>query len=272
MRLLLKIVIGLVVLVLLVGGGALFFIDSIARGAVEKGATYATGVQTKLAKADVGVFSGHLTLEGLDIANPPEFRPEPFLHLESARATWDGSTMLSDEIQMNEFVLDGITANIERTSSKSNYGVILDNLKKLSSGKAEPPKDEASGAQRHLKIRRIVIRRVDVGLHLSGVVGLSASQKIKVPEIVIEDFDTSGTTMEIVSKVTQAIVHAVMKEIATAGKGLIPADVLQDLGQTLGDLEGALKSGTKEALKGLESTLKDATKGLGVDDLLKKKP
>lgn len=264
---LIKIVVVLAVLLLLAGGAAFVFIDSIVRGAVEKGATYATGVETKLASADVGLLSGRLELEGLDIANPPSFRAEPFLHLDSARASWDGSTVLSQKIEMDEFALEGVTLNIERTSKQSNYGVILDNLKKLSSGAEKPPADDAGGEKRHLRIRRIVIRRVEVGLHLSGVVGLSGSQQISVPEIVIADFDTSGTTVEIVSKLTQAIVLAVIEASAAAGKDLIPADILKDLGQ---GLEGALDSVSKDTLKGLDSALKDV--GKGVEDLFKKKP
>ncbi|MFN0241491.1 MAG: hypothetical protein ACKVWV_01230 [Planctomycetota bacterium] len=264
---LIKIVVVLAVLLLLAGGAAFVFLDSIVRGAIEKGATYATGVETTLASADVGLLSGHLELEGLDIENPPNFRPEPFLHLDSARASWDGSTVLSQKIEMNEFALEGVTLNIERTSKQSNYGVILGNLQKLSSGTEKPPADDAAGEQRNLRIRRIVIRRVEVGLHLSDVVGLSASQKVIVPEIVIEDFDTSGTTVEIVSKLTQAIVLAVVEASAAAGKDLIPADVLKDLGR---GLEGALDSVSKDTLKGLDSALKDV--GKGVEDLFKKKP
>ena len=106
MKLFVRLLIGVVLL--LVAGVALaaIFVDSIIQGAVEKGATYATGVETHLGHVSAGIFAGTLELSDLTIANPPGFRAEPFLKLGSAQAAWDNGTLLSDKIEMAAFRLD----------------------------------------------------------------------------------------------------------------------------------------------------------------------
>ncbi|MDX1682749.1 MAG: hypothetical protein R3336_06495, partial [Phycisphaeraceae bacterium] len=63
----------LLALVLLVVG-IFIYIDSIAATAVERGGTYALGVDTRLADADVGIFAGEVTLDGLTVDNPEGFK------------------------------------------------------------------------------------------------------------------------------------------------------------------------------------------------------
>ena len=73
MKLLIKIVVGIIFLVVVAVIAVFFFLDSIARGAIESGATYALGVPTTLAKADVRLLRGEFSMSGLDVANPEGF-------------------------------------------------------------------------------------------------------------------------------------------------------------------------------------------------------
>ncbi len=66
------ILIAIVLVILLIGGGVLW-IDHLAKLAVETGATYALGVETTLGGMDIGVVGGTVDLSTLNVANPPAF-------------------------------------------------------------------------------------------------------------------------------------------------------------------------------------------------------
>lgn len=250
-------------LVVLVAGVFLFF-DRIVATSIEKGATYATGVETKVGGIDASPFAGSLSIDDLSVANPPGFRDEPFVSLASTRASWENGTILSDSIHVREFALDGVVVNLERTGGKTNYGTILDHVEKLSPpGSQAPTKSgESSGGSRELKIDRLVIRNVRTSLHLSGIAGAAGSYQVEVPEIVLKDFNSRGSTGEIVAKLTRAVIEALLSSSLKAGRNVFPDDLLKDLGGQLEGLEKVLGDQAEGMLKDLGSGLGDAKKTL----------
>ena len=266
------IVLGLLALVALVVTGALIFLNPIVKSGVQKGATYATGTETKLAAVDAGLFAGRFALTDLTIQNPPGFRDEPFVHIGNAQAKWENGTVLSDAIVIDTFAVDGVDLNLERAASgKTNYGAILDHLKALPGGE-KAPKEPSSGKAKTLSIQRIEIKNVKAGLHLEGVPVVSGSMNVTVPVVKINGFTTGGSTEEIVAKLTSTLVHAVLNSALEAGKNVFPADAVKDLETSLKNAAKDVESQAKEALKGLNGDPKstnDAVKG--IEDILKGK-
>jgi hypothetical protein len=258
-------VVGLVLLLVGVAAGWLFF-SPLVGTAIEKGSKYATGVDTDVDKVSASLFAGNFGIDGLTLANPPGFRPEAFVHLGSARATWKNGTLLSETIEMDEFVVENVDVNLERTDGKTNYGAILDHLGKVTGGGEEPEKKkEPSKGGMTLLIKKIVVKNVHAGLHLTGVPLASGSMSVVVPSIVIEDFRSDGDTTEIVAKVTRVLIQEILASVLKAGKDIFPSDILKDLGSGLSGLGGALGSGAEGAVKGVQDVLK------GAGDLFKKK-
>ena len=271
----------LVVLVLLLLGvaGAFLFLDTIVRSAIEHGGTSAAGVPTTLDKADASFFSGAFGLEGFAIANPTGFRSEPFLALKGARARWQNGSILSDTLVIDEFALDGLDLNLERSAAGNNWDKILDNLKKLSgpSSAPAPAEPEQSGPGKNVTIRKLSIQHTRAALHISGlpevagVKALNGDWSVEVPAIAIENLRSNGSTAEIAGKITKAVVEAVVKQAASSGKGVFPADALKQLE---GGLKQVAKNALEDVLKG-DTKPADALKGAeqGVKDLFgKKKP
>lgn len=258
MKLVLRIALVLVVLIVLLGGLAVVFLDRLIGSSIEEGATYATGVETRVGGVDASLFAGALAIDELSIANPPGFRPEPFVRLSSMRAAWENGTILSDAIHVREFVLDGVAVNLELVGTKTNYGAILDHVERLSPAGATPK--ESSGKSRALKIDRIVIRNVKTALHLSGVPGASGSLQAEVPELVVENFDSSGSTGEIVAKLTRVVIEALLSSSLKAGRGVFPDNLVKDLSGELDGLKQALTGQSEGLLKGLEQQLGGAEK------------
>ncbi len=240
MKILLRVLFGLVLLVIAVFAALLIFIDPLVKTAIEKGASYATGVETRLDSVSAGLFSSKLDLSGLRIQNPPGFRPEPFASLGQARAAWQGSSLFGDEIHIDEFDLDGVEINLERADGKTNYGVILANLEKIS-GEKKAPAPSSGDKPKKLVIKRILVRDVKATVSMSGLPIGNGSASVKVPKVEIDDFQSDGSTTEVVGKLVAQILQSVLDETVKAGQDILPKDVLKDLGGNLKNLKGEAK-------------------------------
>jgi hypothetical protein len=256
--------VGLVLLVLGIGAVWIFF-DPLVSSAIEKGATYATGVETKCASVSASPVAGKFGLQGLTLANPPGFRNEPFVSLGSAHAAWQNGTLMSDTIQMDEFVVENVSVNLERTGDGTNYGKILDHLATVTGGGGkEPEKKEPASGKKTLVIKKIEIKNVHAGLHLSGVPIASGSMSVDVPSIVIQDFRSDGSTTEIVAKLTKELIQSILQSVLSAAKGIFPDDIVKDLGSGLKGVGEALGTGAKKTVEGVQDVLK------GAGDIFKK--
>ena len=72
-KLLAVLVFAVVLLVVVIGAVLVSQANKVARVAVEKGGTYALGVQTTLNDASIGVLSGRFGMSGLRVANAQGF-------------------------------------------------------------------------------------------------------------------------------------------------------------------------------------------------------
>ena len=233
-KLLLVVVVLLVALVVV--GVLLAFrsIDSIAKRAIERGGTYATGVQTTVDSADVEVFAGTFAMSGLNIANPAGYSSPHFLNMGDASVAVSLATLRQPTITMPHLTLSDIDVYLDKSGGAANYKVILDNLKKLESGE-KPPSSEPGGG------RKIIIDTLTISgttVHLASVPGLSQALgdvKVQVPTIEMTGVgskDGGMTTAELVKLIVQTVLTATVE----AGGGLIPADLLGDLRGQLSQL------------------------------------
>src|SRR5260221_396512 len=264
MKLLKRALLVLVILVVVGVAGVFLFLDPLVKSALEKGSTYAAGVDTKVGGVDASLLSGHFGLKEMSLANPPGFRPEPFFHMGSASAAWQNGSILSKTIEIDELLVQDVEVNLQRAGSGTNYGRILDTLAKLSSGEKTPEPAQTTPGGRVLLIKKIEIKNVHAGLHLSGLPLTKGSigGEVTVPILVIENFRSDGSTTEIVAKLTRVLIESILKSVLSAGNDIFPADIVKDLGQGLQGLGGSLGEGAKGALEG---ALKGAV------DLFKKK-
>lgn len=270
-KLLLRLVLIAVLLLLLAVGAAFVFLDPIVRTAIAKGTAYATGVPVMLDDADVRPTGGALEFGRLHVANPEGFTTPHFLVLGRAYAKWDNGTVFSDRLQMKELTVDGIDVNLEKGANGSNWKKILDHLEQLSGGKAPgetPPADASS--KRSLHIDRIEVRNVKITLTLRDVPVVSGAKTLELPPIVIENYQSDGSTMDLVAKLTRTVITAVLTQATKSGADWLPKDVLGDLRGGLDGLKQKLEQEGGKLLENLD--LKDLDKSLeGVKDIFKKK-
>ena len=270
MKLIAKIAVLGAAAVVLLGIAASLALDPALEKAVERGTSYGTGTETTLGAIDLSLFSGRLALDELSSQNPEGFRDEPFLALGKGVLDVETASLFGDRIEIPSILLEGITLNIEKRGGSTNYGAILEHLQQLSPDAAgaadeKPPAapEPEAGPLRTLHVASFVMTDIDAALHLD-IPLVAASASVHVPRVEIIDFDTRGTTREVVAKLTRALVDALLHAVVEAGGDVVPADILANLDAELGALRAALDGDTS----GLVETVRQRAISEGLELLL----
>lgn len=264
----LLIILLLAVVVVVVGG--IFFLDSVAKGAVETAGTDALGVTTSLDSLSIGILRGEVALGGLAIANPPGYDSQNFFTMKQGATKVTLGSLMGSEIEIPNVTLENIVVNLDKKGGKANYQVILDNVNKGSGGTPpaggpgkEPPGTPPAEPGRRFVIRELVIRNVEVHATLLPLGGKASRVDATIPEIRLKDVPRTkgGAGMkELTGVVMKAILSAIANKVGNLPKDLSEdllkgvGPVLEQLGGTVGTvLEGSAKDAEKlvEGLGGL---------------------
>lgn len=271
---------------------AVMNINSIAKTAVETGGTAALGVPTTLEGAHIGLFSGKVGLDKLNIANPEGFKTAHLLNVQKFRVEVSLGSLMSDTVDIPLIELDGASMNIEQQGNKSNMKVISDNV---SGGETAPdtkepkePTTPAEGGGKKFKVGKLIIRNISARIELVDVPLLkgATSVPVKIPEIVIDDLTSDNANGVAMDELTKRIIPILMTAVLEKAGGAIDPEVLKGLTGDLGSLVGNLGKGATEAIgkvggeiankageaaekvigdvgKGIEKGVKDIGKGIG---------
>lgn len=218
MKALVKVVVVLVVLLAVVVAGALFYIDSIARRAIEYGGREALGVPTSLERVDISFLGGKIALANLRIANPPGFREERFLSLSSGRIVVSLGSLLQDTVVVPAVRLSGIRIDLEQDGGKNNVQPLLARTRAAGGRGAVTPagEDGSGGSGRKFVIERFTIEDVEVSARL-GLLGESSRVRLVLPKIELRDLGRGqgGMTMpELIRTVVQTLLDATARSSA----------------------------------------------------------
>lgn len=243
MKFLIKAILVIVLLVVIGVAAALFFVDRLARNGVEQGATYALGVPTTLRAADVRIMAGEFTMGGLNVANPEGFTTPHFMTLNDGEVAVTLASLREDVVELPRLELTGIDVNLEKKGGKSNYNVILENLKRFE--EKDPPPDQQAGKK--FMIRQVVVRDVTAHVDVLPVGGELTRLELPIDEITLEDVGSDTDGGMLMSELSGTIIKAIFAGILKKGGDLLPDDLLNDLGGALEDLGGIGQFGVEVA-------------------------
>lgn len=280
MKTALKIIAVLAILLIVGVVGIVFLglsqIDKIAKEAIERGGTYAMQVDTTVTSVDVSLTGGTATMSGLNIANPNGFKTDHFLQLGDSSARMNLESIRTDTIVMPEIRINGIDVILDKGGNPSNYNTILNSLKRFESSDTKSADPAKPGKK--LVIDRLLLE--DINIHVANMPGVSfavGDVAVNIPEIELRDIgkEESMTTAEVINLVVKTVLAAAVE----AGGGIIPADVLGELGNGLAGLESLSDMGIEaisdlkldEALGGVQEEINKAAEDVQkkVDDAAK---
>lgn len=256
MKILVRVAVGLIALLVVALFAGLFFVDSLAEKAVERGGTLAMGVPTELDSASIGLFSGEFALEHLRIANPPGFGKPDFFSLRSARLELPLTALREPRVQIPALEIEGVALSLERSGKGTNYGVILDNLKRFESGPKEPEAPEAGG-EKVFVLDRLTIRDVSVSIDLLPIGGEATQANLSLPAIEVKDLGSNMSVADICSVVVKTIINAALEN----GAKQLPAELLADLRGRMDQLTVDLEKSVEQKA---QSEVEKAAEDLGL--------
>jgi hypothetical protein len=283
MRGLLKIVGVLAVVIIIAIAGVLFYVDSIAKKAIEYGGSEALGVSTTLADISISLLGGKASLSGLKVANPPGFKTDKFLGMGTGEVAVSLGSLTEQTIVIPDVRLADIEVNLEQSGKSSNLDPLLARARAASGDQASSSGSESAGSGgKKFIVNRFVIEGVNVNAKLA-MLGEAADVKLKLPRIEMKNLgaDQGGMPMdELVRTVVTTIldvaknssadfspalagflkgnlqgIDTIKSEVvgkATAEVQKVTSEVNKALEQVPGGAGGAVKEQTEKLLKGVE--------------------
>lgn len=248
-------VVGPVVLVAVLLLGGLWMIDSIARRAIEEGGTYALGVPTVLEHADVGVATGRFKMRGLNIANPRGFDSDHFMRLDHGSVAVTLGSLRRDTVELGHLRLTGLDMHLLKKGGESNYGKLLDNLKRFESKDEEETKED-TGSGKKFFIRKIELTDLMVHVDVLPIGGAATRMHIPIDSIVLTDVGSDSDQGVLMADLSGVIVKAVLASVASKAGDLIPGDIGKELTKGLAQLKGLTGVGI-EVVRGAGKVVKE---------------
>ena len=233
MRKLVRAVLLLVLLLVGVLVAALLFIDMLARTGIEKGATYALGVEAKAKGVSLDLFDGQLVIGELFLANPEGGYTSPHL-MQMGRfdLVVKPKSVFGEPVVIKTFILDGLDLNIEQAMLSNNVATVLTNVRRLISDK--PRKDG-----KKIQVDRIVIRNVVAHIRFTGSDLLGQTRTVKLPEIQLSNVTSDNPGGAAVSELTARIFPALLAAVLERSEDVAGVDA-DKLARIFGDLTDLL--------------------------------
>ena len=235
-------------------------INVIAKVGIQKGATYALGVDTSVDGVHIGLLSGNFRIAGLTIDNPEGFTDAHIM--KSGKFTIDvkPASLLSKNVRLNKFEIDGLELIIEQKVKGNNVSPILKHLEELS-GEEEAGEEKEEAEGKNLIIDEIVIKNVVASVRLPSLAGKLGRAKIKIPEIRIKDFGAEKEKKSGVFQVTRRIFSEVVMAVIDKSGGVLPDDLIGSLSDGIAGLSSAVYKGGKAVVEGAASGVKTVGEG-----------
>lgn len=269
-RLLIGGVVTLVLLVAVVAGAVALYWNQIVGDAIERGATYALGVDTRVGFVRLRLLRGDFAMSSFRIRNPSGFDEAYFLAMDSARIGVDLGTLQQEVVRIPTFELEGIDVALERAGKQTNYGRILENLARFEKKGAPKPPDASGAGEKRFIVDRLLITDVQARVEWSEVASNETGLQVVIPQIELRDVGAHNARGVAMAELTDIVLKAILGSIARYGTNL-PGAILTGLNGGLGELSrvsnvlvsGAGKATVDKVADAVGGEVGEAVRGVG---------
>ncbi|HLD14087.1 MAG TPA: hypothetical protein VJB18_05155 [Burkholderiales bacterium] len=220
MKFIFKLLLYAFMLLALVAGAGMFFLDGIVKQGIETVGTQVAKVEVKLDAAGVSIFSGKGVLRGLQVANPKGYRAPQAVKVGQARVMLTPLSVFSERVVIRSVVVQETEIHYEKRDGKTNLDVIQDNVEA-----ALRDRDKKAKPEKKLQIDSLVIRNAKV--HVYGDKPDEPPTVLTLNEIHLKDLGQGSegiTGAELTRKLTTAVIKdtlaATVRGVTDRLKGL----------------------------------------------------
>ncbi len=224
---------------------------------VENAATKTLGVDVGIDDIDINIFKGQLGIQGLEVRNPSGYELKNLLELNKGNIQVTLKSLMGDTVKIDQLKLDGINLVLEQKGLTNNLQEILKNLEKP--GAKPAPAEPGKKKGKNLEITELEITNVKVIVKLIPIAGQGQTADLALEPIKMQNLGTDKMmdTGVLVSKILVAITEGVAKE----GAGVLPADMVGGLSDTLKVSTTFIEKG-KEIIESGKETGKEIAEGI----------
>lgn len=208
------------VLLVLVAGTGMFFLDRIVKQGIETVGTQVAKVEVKLDDAGVSLFSGKGALRGLQVANPKGYRVPQAVTVGQALVVLKPLSVFSERVVIRSVVVQETEIHYEKRDGKTNLDVLQANIES-----ALPDRDKKTKPGKKLQIDSLVIRNAKV--HVYGDKPDEPPTVLTLNEIHLKDLGQGPegiTGAELTRQLTTAVIKdtlaAMVRGVTDRLKGL----------------------------------------------------
>lgn len=208
------------VLLVLVAGTGMFFLDRIVKQGIETVGTQVAKVEVKLDDAGVSLFSGKGALRGLQVANPKGYRVPQAVTVGQALVVLKPLSVFSERVVIRSVVVQETEIHYEKRDGKTNLDVLQANIES-----ALPDRDKKTKPGKKLQIDSLVIRNAKV--HVYGDKPDEPPTILTLNEIHLKDLGQGPegiTGAELTRQLTTAVIKdtlaAMVRGVTDRLKGL----------------------------------------------------
>lgn len=229
-------ILGIILIVIILGIGGLYFARNLlVESAVEKGSTYALGVNTDLGSAGLEFSGGSLELNNFEVSNPEGYQSDNFLVINKGILDVNEGSLLDDEVVIDSFVIDGFELTFEQNDAKGNYKDILNNIKKMNLS-------SSSDSEQKFQIKKVSIRNISVNT-LYNILGQTGEKKFDIADINLSNI--GGNNGATIAQVTAKIINTVTSKAVSSNTNFPSMDSVKEKANEA--LEDAKDEATKKA-------------------------
>ncbi|PCI75852.1 MAG: hypothetical protein COB20_11950 [SAR86 cluster bacterium] len=231
-----KILISVVFLLLLVGGGLFFYLDSIVKSGIEVVGSSVLGTAVTVDSVSLSPLSGQGSISGLRVENPEGFDSQYAFELDSVLININVNSVFTDAAEIESIIIMQPIITYETKITSDNIRTLLDNLSEGGSASSDPEASDDSGQQ--IIIREF--RMVDAQLNFVSAI---VSAPITLADIEIRDIGAENGTASAANAV-----RVVLQELVTS---ILGAD-LPSLDELRESVEDRIQDGAQRVEEAVE--------------------
>ena len=239
-----KILISVVFLLLLVGGGLFFYLDSIVKSGIELVGSSVLGTAVTVDSVSISPLSGQGSISGLRVENPEGFDSQYAFELDSVLVSINVNSVFTDAVEIESITIMQPIITYETKITSDNIRTLLDNLVDEDAASSDPGAADDSAQQ-------IIIREFRMVDSQLNFVSSLVSAPITLGDIVIRDIGAEGdssSAANAVRVVLQELVASILNSDLPSLEGLRESvedrieDGTQRVEEAVEDLGGRLRN------------------------------